>query len=187
MKRTIFFLLIGITLIATGCNSNTYSKLRDKEKKLIKNYIKRNDLNILHDQPGDDYVWGEKDYYKVAGYDDLYFHLRERGDKSNSVTVGKVVVARYKKFELTENPDTLSYWTTLDQAHPYEFFYGITSGTSSGQTAICESIGWHEAVRLMKYPQAECEIIIPSKQGFSDDETSVTPYVYIIKIKQIKY
>lgn len=187
MKKTIFFLLIGIALMAIGCTTNTYSKLRAKEDKLIKNYIKRNDLNILTSLPDSNYVWGEKDYYKVEGYDDLYFHLRERGDKSYTVKVNDVVVARYKKFELTENPDTLNYWTTLDQAHPYEFFYGVTSGTSSGQTAICESIGWHEAVRLMKYPQAECEIIIPSKQGFSDDETSVTPYVYIIKIKQIKY
>jgi hypothetical protein len=29
-------------------------------------------------------------------------------------------------------------------------------------------------------------VIIPSKQGFSADETSVTPYVYIIKMVQIK-
>lgn len=187
MKRTIFFLLIAIVLIGTGCNSNTYSKLRAKEDKLIKNYIERNNLNILTSLPDTNYVWGEKDYYKVEGYDDLYFHLRQRGETSYSVKVGDVVVARYKKFELTENPDTLNYWTTLDQASPYEFYYGITSGSASGLTSICESIGWHEAVRLMKHPRAECEVIIPSKQGFSADETSVTPYVYIIQIKQIKH
>ena len=186
MKRTIFFLLIGIALMTTGCNSNTYSKLRAKEDKLIKNYIKRNNLNILNSLPDSTYVWGEKDYYKVDGYDDLYFHLRQRGDNSYTVQTGDVIVARYKKFELTEDPDTLNYWTTLDQAHPYEFYYGIASGSSSGQVSICESIGWHEAVRLMKHPRAECEVIVPSKQGFSDDETSVTPYVYIIQIKQIK-
>ena len=187
MKRTIFWMLIGIALMATGCKSNTYSKLRAKEDKLIKNYIKRNNLNILTEEPDSTYVWGEKDYYKVEGYDDLYFHLRARGDNSYTVKRNDVIVARYKKFELTENPDTLSYWTTLDQANPYEFYYGITSGTASGTTAICESIGWHEAVRLMKHPRAECEIIVPSKQGFSEDETSVTPYEYIIQIKQIKY
>ena len=187
MKRTIFFLLIAIMLVGTGCNSNTYSKLRAKEDKLIKNYIERNNLNILTDLPDTNYVWGAKDYYKVAGYDDLYFHLRQRGESSYTVKAGDVVVVRYKKFELTENPDTLNYWTTLDQASPYEFYYGITSGASYGQTSICESIGWHEAVRLMKHPRAECEVIVPSKQGFSDDETSVTPYIYIIQIKQIKH
>jgi len=186
MKKTILFLLIGIAMIGTGCNSNTYSKLRDQEDKLIKNYLSRHDINVLTEEPDENYVWGEKDYYKVSGYDDLYFHLRKQGDTTYTVKVYDVVVARYKKFELTEDPDTLNYWTTLDQAHPYEFYYGITSGTSDGLTSVCESIGWHEAVRLMKHPRAECEIIVPSKQGFSDDETSVTPYVYIIKIVQIK-
>jgi hypothetical protein len=185
-KRTVFWLLIGIVMMTAGCNSNTYSRLRDKEDKLIKNYLSRNNINVFTDTPDDNRVWGEKDYYKVAGYDDLYFHLRKKGDTAITVHVNDVVVTRYKKFELTENADTLSYWTTLDQAHPYEFYYGITSGTSNGLTAICESVGWHEAVRLMKHPRAECEVIIPSKQGFSADETSVTPYVYIIKMVQIK-
>lgn len=185
-NKTVFFLLAGIALVVAGCNSNTYSKLRDKEDKLIKNYISRNNLNILTEEPGENYVWGEKDYHKVAGYDDLYFHLRQRGDTSYTVKANDVVVTRYKKFELVEEADTVSYWTTLDQAHPYEFYYGITSGTSDGLTSICESVGWHESVRLMKHPRAECEVIIPSKQGFSADETSVTPYVYIIRIVQIK-
>jgi hypothetical protein len=34
----------------------------------------------------------------------------------------------------------------------------------------------------MKYSDSECEIIVPSKQGFEADEMSVTPYVYILKI-----
>ena len=130
MKKTILFLLIGIAMIATGCNSNTYSKLREKEDKLIKNYLSRHDINVLTEEPDENYVWGEKDYYKVNGYDDLYFHLRKQGDTTYTVKVNDVIVARYKKFELTEDPDTLNYWTTLDQAHPYEFYYGITSGTS---------------------------------------------------------
>ena len=54
MKRTVFFLLIGIALIGAGCQGNTYSNLRNKEKKLIKNYISRNDLNILTEEPDED-------------------------------------------------------------------------------------------------------------------------------------
>ena len=78
--------------------------------------------------------------------------------------------------------DTMSYWTTLNQANPYEFYYGVTSGVATGYTSICECVGWHEAVRLMKYPDSECMIIVPSKQGFDADETSVTPYGYRLKI-----
>ena len=122
----------------------------------------------------------------------LVFHLISRGDSVRYDTINAtqidtidlkiisndIIIARYKRWALTENADTLSYWTTLDQAYPVEFHYM--------NTPECEIIAWHEAIRLMKYPDSQCEIIVPSKQGFSDDEMSVTPYVYIITIKQVK-
>ena len=197
MKKVLIGLMIGLPLLFASCAGNTYSALRQEEDRLIRNYLSRNNLNILTEEPAIDYVWGEKDYYKVNGYDNLYFHLISRGDSIRidsvsptqkdtidmTIVVNDVIVTRYKKFGLTEYADTLSYWTTLDLAHPYEFFYGTTSGTASGYTQICEAIGWHEAVRLMKYPNSQCQIIVPSKQGFDDDNTSVTPYIYILKIQ----
>jgi len=199
MKKLYWIALMGITWLVIGCSGNTYSKLRNKEDRLIHNYIRRNNIHILHKLPEND-VWDKKDYYKVPGYDDLYFHLDYRGDSvyidsvsptqidTVDLTIKRndIVVTRYKQFALTVDADTLSYWSTLDQAHPYEFYYAITSGVSDGYTEICESIGWHEAVRLMKYPESQCEIIVPSKQGFSVDETTVTPYVYIIKIVRVR-
>ena len=175
MKKSVILLLTGVLLLTAGCSSNTYNNLRKVEDKLIANYISRNQLHILYEEPELTYEWSEKDYYKVSGYDNLYFHLRHRGDSAD-IVVNDVIVTRYKKFALIENADTLSYWTTLDQAHPYEFRYGDLSS--------CDAEGWHVAVRLMKYPDSECEILVPSKQGFSDDQTSVTPYMYIIKIKK---
>ncbi len=186
MKRTMITLLIGCAFILSGCNQNTYSNLRKKEDKLIDNYIKRKGFVILEDEPSVNHVWGEKEYYKVVGYDNFYFHLIERGDSiwvdpqtndtaDMKIITNDVIIPRYKRFALTENPDTLSYWTTLDQAYPISFHYGNTSE--------CECVAWHVAVQLMKYPESTCEIIVPSKLGFSDEQTSVTPYVYILKIK----
>lgn len=187
-KNILVYLLIGLVTVLTGCASNTYSRLRDQEDKLIANYISRNGLKIVTEEPAVDHVWGEKEYYKVKGYDNLYFHLIERGDSVSLDTVGSridttdltivrgdLIIARYKQFGLTENADTLSYWTTLEQAYPYEFHYYNTSE--------CECVGWHVAVGLMKYPNSQCEIIVPSKLGFSNEQSTVTPYVYILKIK----
>lgn len=187
--QIIFALLCIGALIVTGCSSNTYSRLRNQEDKLIENYISRNGLVIVEEEPSIDHVWGKKEYYKVQGYDNLYFHLIERGDSVRidsvapdvndtvdlEILTNDLIVMRYKKFGLTENADTLSYWTTLDQAYPYEFHFGNTSD--------CECVGWHVAVKLMKYPNSQCEVIVPSKLGFSDEQTTVTPYVYIMKIK----
>ena len=35
----------------------------------------------------------------------------------------------------------------------------------------------------MMYTNAECQIICPSKLGFTADQNSVTPYCYIMKMK----
>lgn len=190
MKKNVFaILLFGIAFMLVGCNDNTYNALRKKENKLIKNYIERNELVILEEEPAVDYVWGEKEYYQVKGYDDLYFHLITRGDSvrydtiseskvdtiSQQIIEGDMIVARYKKFELTENADTISYWTTLDQANPVQFHYLNTSE--------CDIVGWHLAIRLMKYPESQCQVLVPSKLGSSNDQSTVTPYMYILKIK----
>ena len=189
MKKIIFIGLIGLSLITTGCTQNTYSHLRNLEDKLITNYIRRNGLMIVEEEPAEDHVWGEKEYYKVQGYDNFYFHLIERGDSiwvdsisptesdttDLTIIANDLIIMRYKRFALTENADTLSYWTTTNQAYPMEFHYGNTSE--------CESVAWHIAVKLMKYPDSQCEIIVPSKLGFSAEQSTVTPYVYILKIK----
>lgn len=186
MKKSIVFLLAVMALSIVGCNNNSYNSLRNAEDKLIKNYISRNNLVILTEEPAIDHVWGEKEYYKVPKYDNMYFHLIERGDTMRvdpetndtvdlEIVYNDLIVARYKKFGLMENADTLSYWTTLDQAYPEEFHYGNTSE--------CDIVGWHVAIQLMKYPDSQCEILVPSKQGSSADQTSVTPYMYILKIK----
>lgn len=184
-------------MLFCACNDSTYSSLRNQEDKLIDNYISRNHIRVLKEEPAPGYQWSENDYYEVSGYDRLYFHLVHRGDSvvvdsvsptrkdtiDQTISINDVIVTRYKKFALTENADTASYWTTSEAPFPYEFYYGITSGTSNGRVEICEATGWHIAVQLMKYPESECIIIVPSKQGFDADETSVTPYGYRLKIK----
>ena len=188
MKKSILLWLVGVVIIAAGCNGNTYSRLRDKEDRLIANYLSRNNYTIVTEEPDDNHVWGEKEFYKVKGVDNLYFRLISRGDSvlvdslSNgkkdtldlSIVANDVIIARYKRWELTENADTLSYWTTLEQAYPYEFHYL--------NTTECEATAWRLAVGLMKYPNSICEIIVPSKLGFSAEQTTVTPYAYLLKI-----
>jgi hypothetical protein len=189
MKKTILGIWTVLVVLTTACSNNTYSRLRDQEDRLIANYISRNNLQIVNEEPAIDHVWGEKEYYKVKGHDNFYFHLISRGDSvyidSISPTVSDtidlrivtndLIVVRYRRFGLTENADTLSYWTTLEQAYPYEFHYG--------NTGECDCVAWHLAVQLMKYPDSQCEIIVPSKMGFSAEQSSVTPYVYQMKIK----
>lgn len=189
MKRTIYFLLVGIGLVIAGCSQNTYSNMRNQEDRLIANYISRNGLIILDEEPDVNHVWGEKEYYKLRNVDNFYFHLISRGDSVRidsisptkndtvdlTIVANDLIIVRYKQFGLKEDADTMSYWTTQDRAYPTEFHYG--------NTQECECTAWHLAIGLMKYPDSQCEIIVPSKLGFSTDQDSVDPYVYILKIK----
>lgn len=185
MKKILFGWICICGLFALyGCDQqSSYSDLRKQEDKLIENYIKRMGINVLETMPANDYVWGEKDYYRVAGYDDLYFHLEKRGDSiriSNSgdttridkVSGGETIIMRYKEYELTENADTTSNWTTNDSPYPVEFKYD----GYGDRTISCT--GWQVAVGLMGYPESVCKVIVPSKQGFSAAVKAVKPYGY---------
>ena len=175
---------IGLATL-TSCQGNTYAKQLTEEKKLISNFIEREGLNILREEPDSNYVWGEKDYYQVVGYDNLYFHLIKRGAncyiEDNDTTwfqpaiATETIVMRYKRFTLSVPSDTASYWSTLDTPYPVEFKY-LTD-------YINAPVGWHAAVTLMKYGDSECQIICPSKLGFTEDGNTVTPYGYILKMK----
>ena len=150
MKHNIMLLLAGLALIATGCNPNTYSDLRKQEDKLIANYISRNGLVIVEEEPAADHVWGEKEYYKVKGEDNFYFHLIERGDsiridsvspdRSDTVDLkiisNDLIVVRYKQFALTENAD---YTVSTD-------FMSWGKGHSSNP--FCHLIHAYKAARI---------------------------------------
>lgn len=175
-------------LLATGCEQNSYSAQREKEDKLIANYISRMGIQVLEEWPGDDYVWGEKDYYRVAGYDDLYFHLVSRGDsvyvsasgdtvKIDKLSGGETILMRYKEYELTDDSDTTSTWNTNDSPYPSEFKY---DGYGDNSTSC---VGWQVAIGLMGYSDSECKVIVPSKQGFSAAVQAVKPYGYDLKMK----
>ena len=184
MKKIVFgWMCICGLLALTGCEQQSYSTKRKQENKLIQNYLNRMGINVLETMPADDYVWKENDYYRVAGYDDLYFHLVKRGDSirigNNGDTIhidkvsgGETIVIRYKEYELTETSDTTSNWTTNDAPFPVEFKY---DGYGDRSTSC---VGWQVAVGLMKYPESSCKVIVPSKQGFSAAVQDVKPYGY---------
>lgn len=176
MKKALWILpFVGVMM--TSCLGNTYSKQLQDEKKIITNYLERENIHVIDTVPAEDYVWGEKDYCRVSGVDNMYYHLVHQGDTSRKpIIVNEVVIVRYRKYTLTAESDTVvRNWTTLDNPNPTEFKYLINSSNA------CSA--WHKAVELMQYTGAECKIICPSKQGFDIDQNSVIPYGYDLKIQ----
>ena len=179
MKK-IQLILIGIVLLAAyGCNSNIYSEQLKKERKLIESYIARQGLNIVDTLPADD-QWEENTYYRVPDYDNFYFHMVELGDTTQAeIESGEYVLLLYKRYTLEEYLDTLFNWSTMDSADPIKFKYMVNSDMSC--------TGWQVALKYMKYHEAQCKIICPSKLGFIEENSTVTPYGYDLKIKIKRY
>lgn len=183
MKK-IQWIMMGIVLMLTySCKSNIYSEQLKAERALIENYIARQGIVVVDTLPADD-KWGEKVYYRVPDYDNFYFHMVELGDTLSSaeeaeIESGETVLLRYKRYTLEEYPDTISNWGTMDSSKPIKLQYMVNSETSC--------TGWQVALKYMKYHEAQCKIICPSKMGFSDENSSVTPYGYDLKIKIKRY
>jgi len=169
-----FMLLAAVVLTGVSCTSATaYSTQLKNEKKLIADYIKRNNITIIYEEPPYD-QWKPNEYLEIADY--CYFNLTQMGDTSTKpLEDNSSVQLRYRRYTLNVNADTLSYWTSNDASHPIEFHYNITSA------AACSA--WHLALARMKYSGAEGKLICPSKLGFTEDATSVTPYGYDLKFK----
>jgi len=168
---TITMISVLMVLLA-GCESqNTYSKLREKEKKVISDYIEREGLSIVNELPT---TWGEKVYYQVPDYDDFYIHIISQDPSARKAEAGNIMLTRYKKYGLDAYSDTTRYWTTDDGGEPVHFQLG-----NSSDEYYCA--GWTVAVSFAKYSGSICRIICPSKMGFSSDNSSVTPYGYELK------
>lgn len=178
MKKLSIYILLFMGPILAGCDNNTYSNALEEEKKLIENFIQRQGIVVVEEEPQTMEEWGEKVYWKIPDYDDFYFHLVAKGDTTKPALEAKdVVLLRYIQYTLDAYADTTRFWNSDDQPHPTELQYRISSDESF--------TGWQIALEYMKYTGSQCKIICPSRLGNTDDNSNVIPRGYDMKI-QIK-
>lgn len=178
-------MLMAIVAAAYGCkdSSTTYSELLKAEKQLITNYIARQHIQILKAEPEVKHGerWGEDEYVAMPSYENFYFHLSSTVDTTaEKLTAGDKINIRYRRYSLDMYADTVSYWTTDDGGDPIV----VTLNPLLGDNSTC--IAWHMAIDKMGYSGAVCKIICPSTAGFSEDNSSVKPYVYELKATKRK-
>lgn len=174
MKQLSILSLIAFiaTCFATSCSDTvTYAEQLAAEKKLIKQYIKDHNINVLSKSPT---VWGENDY--VLTSTGLYYHLVDSGDTSYKVDTGDIVVPRYIEFSLADPTDiTTSNLSVADYPFPATYSYKMST------TVLCAA--FRQAIDSMKYSGARAYLIIPSKIGFYSTADDVVPYGYDLNIK----
>ena len=161
MKQTYVYILLLLASVVCSCNKNVYSELLKEEEKLIESFIARQGIQIVEEMPTTMAEWGEKVYWKVPDYDNFYFHLVDEGD-----TISAELEAKEREKTGIKNLRI-------------KFQYMINSSESC--------TGWQVALKYMKHHNSQCKIICPSKLGFEEENSSVTPYGYDLKIKIKRY
>jgi hypothetical protein len=184
--KQVFAILLTVVLSAIlfSCSDQTYANQLKDEENLIKKFLK--DKTILKKMPAKDSVWQEDEYLKLD--DGMYYREIAKGDtQGDSLKAGNLVIIRFKSYTLTNPPDTISNWSIVDFIEPPQFVYGAPN-------YACQA--WLTAIALMKYQESEAEIIAPSKTGFNsyehgiimqkwgvmDDEQTVTPRRYHLRL-----
>ncbi len=174
-KHIVLFCVL-LMAVCSACTGNTYSKQRQKEKTLIDAYISRLGLITQTSMPSipQGESWDKNLYVELPGYDQLYFHLSSPVDSTRLIAAGDKVNVRFRKYSLDIYADTISYWTTDDAGEPLTLTVGSTSGTFN-------CAGWQAAILSMGY-EGECTIICPSVYGPTEDNATVTPYCYDLRV-----
>ncbi|MDR1652260.1 MAG: DUF4827 domain-containing protein [Prevotellaceae bacterium] len=183
MKQA-FAILFAVSIFAGiySCSDQTYAQQLKAEEKLIAEYIKRANINVLNSLP-DENNWKPNDYVKLDN--GVYFHLEKPGLAGDSIKSGDIALVRFKSYTLTLPVDSVDMWTTIGSPKPPQFVWGNT-----GQ--VCEA--WLTALNIMQRQYSEGKIIAPSKTGFNsqnaisswsvfDDESSVTPRLYHLRLQ----
>ena len=180
MKRHFFIIsLLAISIaffISCKDDTATYAEELEAERELIEDFISRQQIKVVEEMPAE-FPWPDKVYYKSKS--GLYFRLTNRGDylSSDSIVYREQIVTKYDQYGLGVKPDTISTQSTVQLAHPKEFTYGDHS-------QAC--VAWHEAVGYMKYNNAEAQLIVPSKIGFSNFSRPATPVGYDLTIRVLR-
>ena len=163
-----FLALAALTFTLSACNDDdrTYAKDLADEKKLIADFIERNNIKVVETMPE---VWEPNVFYKTKS--GLYFRLNDIGNTSDTIEAGDKVSFRFLQYTLNEvgKADTIRNLSPTDFSSPSVFNYADLTQVSAA---------WQEAVGLMKHLDSEATIIVRSKLNFETYGNTVTPMGY---------
>jgi hypothetical protein len=178
------FIIISFCLVLLFCSCESKTNLayqRKVEKEKIAQYFKDNSIKVIEvskeEQENLSLNVSPPDVFYHLGEDSIYFRLDKTGTGDSIKTADRMQI-RYVRSTMDNPPIVESYWTTVDLPYPLEVIYGDKNYTTNQNCA-----GWQSAVRLMKYSDAECQIIVPSVVGMYHDYNLVTPYHYKFTFK----
>ncbi len=185
-------LLVGFAFQSCTNSGRTYAELQADEEKAIKNFIGKNNIEVINTDKFKEQDSTTTTNQYVLLSDGVYMHVDKKGGslaKNNDV-----ILTRFLEENVATGDSTLSNYydnTSVDQ-----FTYKKTTTSSYGVFTLEQS---QKAYMLSSYGSAvpegwliplqyvgdgaKVKVIVPSGQGHSTAQQTVTPYFYEIEYK----
>lgn len=177
MKKIKFAVITSIVLAAAilaSCSGSTYAQKRKEEKAAIAKYISDRNITISTDSvlcSTLEAPWPENFFYKTSR--GAYVRITKRDLTNKKAETGNTCVIRFKSYNL----DGVQVG---DNTNPTESREGVFFVYTNYGTSPC--IGWNDVIPFMRH-DGECEMIIESPIGPSEQQTEVIP----LRIEIVSY
>lgn len=184
IKKLIFHIsAIVLLLSATGCEkTKSYSEMLKDEEQACNWYLAQN--KIVVDIPKDSVFQTGQDapFYKMNSEGTLYMKVITAGDRNKIPENGDRV---YFSFMRQNIQSLMNGYIDEDvwEGNAENMAYGSTSFLL-GETILTSSIKYGNGIQIpvtyLGY-YSEVILVVKSLEGFTDDQTNCTPYVYKVR------
>lgn len=196
----LLFAFFALGLVFQACDdSETYAERQSKERRWIRDYISRNDINVISEEEfyaNDTTTNVDNNEYVYFDDSGVYMQILKRG-KGELMQNGERAEFLLRFIEgLVETGDTLStsnligtnsYDMMICSKSSGEFTASFTQGNMYSQYGQTVPTGWlvplsyiKPAVQLPNEDLARVKLIVPHSAGHQSASSSVTPYFYEI-------
>lgn len=197
----LFSLVCGIAFQACD-NTKTYAEQLADEKKAIKKYIEKENINVISVEEFEkDTITDVKKNEYVLFPEGLYMQIVDRGN-GDTIQNRKMITVRQMEYDIM-NKDTTNASNFDVAPQPDDFYYTISGSSIYGQfdkgswlpnfyakyvTSSSEMLkvptGWLIPLRYIK-DNAHVKLIVPSKIGHAYAMQYVYPYYYDLRRIQV--
>lgn len=172
---------MAFALYFTSCDdTKSYAELLTDETKSVNRYLA--DQRVENEIPADSIFETGEDapYYRMDEDGNVYMQVVKAGNRQNMAKENQVIYFRFMRYNLIDYQTGV---TLTGEGNANDMQYSPTS-FRFGNYTLQSSSQWGAGIQLPLYYlgiDSEVNIVIKSQYGFTDEISSVVPYLYNIR------
>jgi len=182
LRKLSAVLLFFISMsVLTSCDDSTsYADLLNDENKAVNVFLA--DQRVINEIPSDSvFEYGEDaPFYRLDEDGNIYMQVIKPGDRDNKVTDDQLIYFRFIRYNLNYYADGQLPEGT-GNANDFDY---INTSFRFANYSLNSSSKWGSGIQMpLYYLGIDCEVnlVIKSQYGFTDEISSVIPYLFNVR------